>query len=220
MRLPSSARSRNDSADQRLDLLLEPRGTTHRLGGLHALHDRGGKPLHEDRPNELQRGRVARLVRNDLDRHAQGREEARECLCGGSGDEHRSEEPSRRDRAQQRDVGEPDAGLGRERGELALQVRGGRVRVCVDATRPQPGQSSFRSVERRLGAVDAEHDVATDGSRSCVGRPGDRPNVAGRIGIEAANLHPRSRQVRRQPPAGLTEPEDGSPSEARGLSRC
>ena len=42
-------------------------------------------------------------------------------------------------------------------------------------------------------------------------------NVAGRIGIEAADLHPCRRQVRREPPTGLTEPEDRNPSQARGL---
>ena len=99
-----------------------------------ALHDRGGEPLHEDRPHELQRGRVARLRPRRPRPAYRRRAETRESLCARRPDTMpESREPSRRDRAQQRDVGEADARRGGERPELALQLRRGRVRVCVDA---------------------------------------------------------------------------------------
>ena len=150
-----------------------------------------------------------------------GAKQVRECLCGGSGRERRSVRalasgtgPSSATSANPTPASAASAASSRfSSGEAVFSVR-------VDAARPQPGQRSFGGVERGLGAVDAEHDVATDGSRRCVGGPEtDRTSRRG-IGVEAPNVDPCSRQVRREPPTGLTEPEDRNPSRLEGCSRC
>ena len=116
-------------ADHRRDLLLQPVAVARRFRSGHALDGRGGHTLHEHRADELHRGGVACLVRDDLDGHPQRPEHLGERLGGGAGGERRRADSLCRYRAEQGDVREAFAD---QPGKLALEGRRGRVQIAVD----------------------------------------------------------------------------------------
>ena len=104
------------------ELVLQPLPVAGSLRGREALERGGGDALHEDRAQQLQGGRVARPLRDDLDRHAERDEQVGEHACPVTGRQRRRTEPTHGNRSEQRDVRKTCARLRDERGQLALEL--------------------------------------------------------------------------------------------------
>ena len=122
LRLPSSARARNGRP------IIAPISSASQsacpvaLGRLHALDDGGSESLHEHRAHELQPGRVAGLLRDHFDGHAERLEQLREGARSVTRCEDGCLEPACWDRAEERYVGETRSGAADERREPAFQL--------------------------------------------------------------------------------------------------
>ena len=172
-----------------------------------ALERGRGEPLHEDRAQELAGRGVTGMVRHDLDGHAERAEHLRERLRAGARRQRRCPEPACRDRPEQRDVREPCARSGDERGEVVLQCRRRRVQVGVDRAGAQSRQRRLGRGERSRRGRQGEHDRASGDRRDGVTGLVDALRSRDGHRVVAAHLDAGGDEVGGESTTGLAETE-------------
>ena len=203
--VPVRRRSRSGSPMTRRDLPPEPVVRSTRLRALDALEHRGGEPLHEHAPKELQARGVARLVTDHLDRHPERPDELGEAPRAVTRRQRRCRDAPRRHGAEERHVREACARGRDHRGDLDLERWRGRVQIGVELPFTERRGDALRGVECVRRGRQAEHEART---RDRVGGR-VRPLDAGRggNGVPAADRTPCCGKTARDRPARLTEAE-------------
>jgi hypothetical protein len=193
-------------------VLPQPRLVASGPRGLQGLDDRGGHALVEHAAQELLAGCQPRFAVEHLDAGAQGPEQGRVAGSPGPAGQHRDVQPATGHRGHHRDIGERDARVGREAGQLTLGAGRGGVQVGPQDIGPwlpageQAGQPGLERLHRRLRAVNAQHELRLARGLGLAGGVEDGFGRRDRR-VVAADPCPRSGQVASDDGTGLPQAE-------------
>ena len=210
--------------DVRVHALVDARSTAR----LEALEHRRGNALHEDAAQELEPGSIARLEADDVDGHPERSEELGEALRSGTGSDRGRRKPavSVRPRPGRR----LRTSTGTRLGELALELRRGRVQIGVDGLGGElAGDAPRRGESEALAALRLRTTSAprtAPPGPSALGTPSDAPNgipaadVAAGVGRGQMLSGRRPRRVRARRPASALDDLAEPVHVIRELTRC